>query len=147
MHAVATRAGYTIGTWKVDKDGVDLTLRDEGFMVDVQLKCTCEPTTTKRGFSYQLDTSTYNKLRDPERSAPGYLCLLIAPKNVDNWLRHNPKELLLACHGYWARIQDRPDAATGDTKAIAFDLANVLNGAAMAEMFVDSLSLVRRGVA
>lgn len=147
VHAVATRAGYTIGTWKVDKDGVDITLRDGGLMVDLQLKCTCSPTTTLSGYSFQLDTKTYDKLRDKRRSAPGYLGLVIAPKDVNDWIRHRPTEVLMACHGYWARIQDRNEVASGATKSIPIDPSNVLDGAAMAKMFTDALHMVKRTVA
>lgn len=148
IHAIATRAGYTIGYWKVDKDGVDVTLRHGGLMVDMQLKCTYSPTYLKDGtISFQLDTQTYDKLRDKDRSAPGYLGLMIAPEDVDDWLAHDPKQVLMACHGYWARIQDLPEAATGDTKAIHIDPANILDAEAMKAMFADSLHLVRRAVA
>jgi hypothetical protein len=46
-----------------------------------------------------------------------------------------------------ASWQDLDDAATGATKAISIDTANVLDGAAMAKMFVDALYLVKRPVA
>lgn len=147
VHAVATRAGYTIGGWKVDKDGVDITLRSRGLMVDLQLKCTSSPKVTKAGYSFSLDTPTYDKLRDKERSAPGYLGLVIAPANVDDWIEHRSTEVLMACHGYWARIQDLPDAATGETKSISIDSSNILDGAAMTGMFDDALRLVKRSVA
>lgn len=147
IHAIATRAGYTVGVWNVDKDGVDVTLRSRGLMVDLQLKCTCSPIENNRGYSYPLDTKTYDKLRDPDRSAPGYLALMIAPPNVDHWILHDPKQLMLACHGYWARIQDRQDVATGDTKSITLPAGNVLDAAAMGNMFVDARQLIRRGAA
>lgn len=148
IHAVATRGGFTIGSWKVDKDGVDVTLRSNGLMVDMQLKCTCSPTTLQDGsYSFQLDTPTYDKLRSKDRSAPGYLGLMIAPNDVDEWLVHDPKRLLLACHGYWARIQDLEDPAVGDSKAIRIDPANVLDAPAMGDMFADARRLVRRAVA
>jgi hypothetical protein len=144
VHAIATRAGYTIGGWKVDKDGVDVTLRHGGLLVDMQLKCTCSPTQTQAGYTHSLDTKTYDKLRERDRSAPGYLGLVIAPKDVEEWVRHDPKELMLACHGYWARIQDREDPANGETKSITLPEFQVLDANAMAEMFIDSRDLVRR---
>lgn len=144
VHAIATRGGYTIGNWNVDKDGVDVTLRHRGLMVDLQLKCTCSPIQTREGYSYPLDASTYDKLRERERSAPGYLGLVIAPRDVEEWIKHDPKEVLLACHGYWARIQDRDDPATGETKSITLPDLQVLDTDAMAGMFADSLQLIRR---
>lgn len=147
VHAVATRAGCTIASWKVDKDGVDVTLRQGGRMVDLQMKCTCAPRVTRSGYSFPLDTKTYDKLRDTERSAPGYLGLVIAPENIDDWIDHRPEEILMACHGYWAKIQDREDPAAGDTKSITLSPADVLNAGAIQEMFAFSLEMILRGVA
>lgn len=147
VHALATRHGYTIGTWRVDKDGVDVTLRDRGLMVDLQLKCTSSPTITSGGFSYQLDVSTYDKLRDPMRSAPGYLALLVVPSSIDEWIVHSPQSILLACCGYWARVQDMTREAAGDTTAIALPDAHKLDGLALERMFMDSRTLVCRSVA
>lgn len=148
LHAVATRAGYTIGSWNVDKDGVDLTLRCQGLLVDLQVKCTSSPTVLASGdFSFQLDTPTYNKLRDRTRSGPGYLALVIAPADPVHWIVHNPEDILLACHGYWARIQDRQAQASGESIAIDIPKTHVLNDMALAQMFKDAVYLVTRGVA
>jgi len=147
VHAVATRAGCTIADWKVDKDGVDVTLRQGGRMVDLQMKCTCVPRVTQAGYSFPLDTKTYDKLRDAERSAPGYLGLVIAPENIEDWIDHRPEEILMACHGYWAKIQDRSDPAVGDTKSITLSSDNVLDAAAIRDMLDFSLEMIRRGVA
>ncbi|WP_226961805.1 MULTISPECIES: DUF4365 domain-containing protein [Streptomyces] len=54
VHALATQGGYTICDWNVDKDGVDVTLRSRGLMVDIQLKCTQSPRTLRSGYSYDL---------------------------------------------------------------------------------------------
>lgn len=86
--AVATRASCTLATWNVDKDGVDATLRRGGLMVDIQLKCTRNPRGGSGYYAYDLDVSTYNKLRDSERSAPGYMALMIVPQDINVWLLH-----------------------------------------------------------
>jgi hypothetical protein len=144
LHAVATAAGYTIADWNVDKDGVDATLKSHGVYVDLQLKCTQSPVSVSAGYSFQLDTATYDKLRSRDRSAPGYLALMIVPANVGKWLTHVPHRLILECHAYFARIQDRTDAATGATKAITLNSSDALDAAALRHMFVDSLNMVRR---
>jgi hypothetical protein len=146
VHAVATRAGCTIGEWKVDKDGVDVTVRLGGLMVDLQMKCTSSPTKTKAGYSYPLDTPTYDKLRDWKRSAPGYLGLVIAPPDFDSWIDHRPQQILMACHGYWACIQDRNDEAVGETKSISVEAANVFDAHSLRAMFDLSLEMVVRSV-
>ena len=145
LHAVATRGGFTIASWNVDKDGVDTTLRRGGLMVDLQLKCISSPATTATGYSYQLDAATYDKLRDRDRSAPGYIALMIARADLDDWITHADAQLVVGCHAYWAQLQDRTDAATGDTKAVAFPRSQVLSAAAIEKMFAYSLHMVRRG--
>ncbi|MCX5535107.1 DUF4365 domain-containing protein [Streptomyces sp. NBC_00006] len=105
VHALASQGGYTIGEWNVDKDGVDVTLRDSGLMVDFQLKCTQSPRSIRGGYSFDLDIETYDKLRSTERSAPGHLVLLVVPPNLDLWVTHHVDSLVLACHGYWACLR------------------------------------------
>ncbi|WP_244190684.1 DUF4365 domain-containing protein [Streptomyces caeruleatus] len=118
VHALATQGGYTICDWNVDKDGVDVTLRSRGLMVDIQLKCTQNPRTIRSGYSFDLDIETYDKLRDPERSAPGHLALLIVPPDIGRWVIHQPDSIVLACHGYWSSLYGMGHAPGGSTTAI-----------------------------
>jgi hypothetical protein len=144
MNAVVAHAGFTVGTWNVDKDGVDMTLRDGGLMVDLQVKCSASPTQNANGdYTYQLDSATYDKLRDINRSAPGYLVLVVVPEQVQHWVTYSPTDLLLACHGYWARLQGRTDAATGATKAVRLPKTQAVSPHALGAMFQDSLSMLR----
>ncbi len=144
LHALASATALTIASWNVDKDGVDATLKRDGLMVDLQLKCTGSPTVRPTGYSHQLDTETYDKLRSRDRSAPGYLVLMIAPKDTSRWLTLKPDQLVLACHAYWARLQDRTKPARGRSLSITIPRCNVLDGSALAYMFDDSREMVRR---
>jgi hypothetical protein len=134
--AIATEGGFTIGEWNVDKDGVDVTLRSNALMVDIQLKCTQSPRTTRDGYSYDLDVKTYDKLSDPERSAPAYLVLVIVPTDLSNWVTHYSHETLLACHAYWATFElekiARPNKVT---TAVPLPREQRLNVAVLDEMF------------
>jgi hypothetical protein len=136
MLAITTEGGFTIGEWNVDKDGVDVTLRSNALMVDIQLKCTQSPRTTQDGYSYDLDVKTYDKLSDPERSAPGYLALVIVPTDLNNWVTHYTQETLLACHAYWAAFDTdkiaRPNQAT---TAVRLPREQRLDVTALDEMF------------
>lgn len=146
LHAMATRAGYTIANWNVDKDGVDATIRHRGLMVDIQLKCTCVPVTTKSGYGYRLDKRTYDLLRDAARSAPGYLVLMIVPEDISEWIVLDARHLLLACHAYWARVQDRPALSGTQSTMIDLPSQNVLSVDSLRMMFVDAGKRLR-GVA
>ncbi|MBC2873841.1 DUF4365 domain-containing protein [Streptomyces sp. TYQ1024] len=135
VHALATQGGYTICDWNVDKDGVDITLRSGGLMVDIQLKCTQKPRSVRGGFSFDLDIETYDKLRAPDRSAPGHLALLIVPPDIDRWVTHQPDSIVLACHGYWASLQGQKAANSSVTTAIHLPEHQLLTVSAMSTMF------------
>lgn len=134
VHALATQGGYTIGEWNVDKDGVDVTLRSRGLMIDIQLKCTQNPRITRDGYSFDLDIETYDKLRHPERSAPGHLALLIVPPDIGRWVTHQQESIVLSCHGYWASLHGMK-AAAGKTTTIRIPRQQELTSKAMATMF------------
>ncbi|MFC4606868.1 DUF4365 domain-containing protein [Streptomyces maoxianensis] len=135
VHALATQGGYTLCDWNVDKDGVDVTLRSRGLMVDIQLKCTQSPRTVRSGYSFDLDVETYDKLRDPERSAPGHLALLIVPPDIGRWVTHQPDSIVLACHGFWASLYGRGQAGGSSTTAIHLPEHQELTVKAMGTMF------------
>jgi len=135
VHVLATQGGYTICDWNVDKDGVDVTLRSHGLMVDIQLKCTQSPHIVRGGYSFDLDVETYDKLRDPERSAPGHLALPIVPPDIGRWVTHQPESIVLACHGYWASLQGKGKANGSVTTAISLPEHQTLTVKAMSAMF------------
>lgn len=143
--AVATRAGYTLSDWKVDKDGVDVTIRRGGLMVDMQLKCSYSARSVRDGYAFDLDIATYNKLRHPDRSAPGYLGLVVVPPDLETWIIHNEEEVLLRCVGYYAQIQGRGEARTEKTTAIHLPRRQLINGPGLDEMFKLSLLRARHG--
>jgi hypothetical protein len=139
LHAIAAREGCTLGDWAVDKDGVDTTLRRRGRMVDVQLKCTQELRKLSESYAFDLDVKTYDKLREADRSAPGYLVVMIVPKDVKDWIHlHDEEFFLLRCTAYYACIQDRPAVNSAITTVIHLPFANRLNGDALDRMFEHS---------
>ncbi|MCP2341164.1 DUF4365 domain-containing protein [Actinomadura rupiterrae] len=145
MLAIATRGGCTIGTWNQDKDGVDVTLRRRGLMVDFQLKCTHNPRGAGGDLVYDLDVATYNKLRDPERSAPGYMALVIVPAILDDWILHEPTRLLMACHGYWAKLQDQLPPRGNATTAVRLPRTQALTCESLELMFQVALRRIKTG--
>ncbi|MCX4646998.1 MULTISPECIES: DUF4365 domain-containing protein [unclassified Streptomyces] len=145
VHALASQGGYTIGEWNVDKDGVDVTLRDSGLMVDFQLKCTQSPRSIRGGYSFDLDIETYDKLRSTERSAPGHLVLLVVPPNLDLWVTHHVDSLVLACHGYWACLHGREEADNRTTTAIKLPEEQQLTVKSMRSMFDTARSILFSG--
>lgn len=147
VHALASQGGYTVGDWNVDKDGVDVTLRDRGLMIDFQLKCTQSPRVTRGGYSFDLDVETYDKLRSTERSAPGHLVLVVVPPNLDLWVTQHSDSLVLACHGYWACLHGRDSAVSRATTAISLPEDQQLSVKSMHGMFDMARSILLAGSA
>ncbi|WP_030491002.1 DUF4365 domain-containing protein [Micromonospora chokoriensis] len=139
LHAVAAREGCTLGEWAVDKDGVDTTLRRRGRMVDIQLKCTQELRRLGDSYAFDLDVKTYDKLRGTDRSAPGYLFVMIVPRDIKDWIHlHGDEYLLLRCAAFYACIQDKPSVNTSTTTVIHLPFAHRLNRDALERMFEHS---------
>ncbi|MGV9315536.1 DUF4365 domain-containing protein [Streptomyces sp. NPDC003691] len=145
VHALASQGGYTVGDWNVDKDGVDVTLRDRGLMVDFQLKCTQSPRAVRGGYSFDLDIETYDKLRSRERSAPGHLVLLVVPPNLELWVTQHPDSVVLACHGYWACLHGREPVNSRATTAIGLPEEQQLTVKSMQSMFDMARSILLVG--
>ncbi|MFF7330650.1 DUF4365 domain-containing protein [Streptomyces sp. NPDC008150] len=120
LSAVATRAGATSAQWNVDKDGVDVTLKRDHIQVEFQMKCSFSPTLLADGetYAFDLDIRTYDCLRHKNRSAAGFLGLVVVPRDLNDWLVHDDESLLMHCVGYYARIQNLPAATTESTTRI-----------------------------
>ncbi|MFC9085474.1 DUF4365 domain-containing protein [Nocardiopsis dassonvillei] len=135
--AVATQANATIASWNVDKDGVDVTIKRDHRLVELQLKCTYDPQVLTDGktHTFNLDIPTYDKLRDKYRTAPGYLALVVVPRNITDWLLHQPDSILLRCSGYYSQIQDLPEAKGSKYKTVHLPDTQRLDTAGLDIMF------------
>ncbi|MFD8260268.1 DUF4365 domain-containing protein [Streptomyces griseoluteus] len=136
--ALATRGGYTLGKWEVDKDGVDLSIkRSDGLTFELQMKCTYSPELVRRGtaYSYDLDMPTYDKLRAATRTSVGFLGLVVVPRDIEEWMIHDEHELSMRCSGYWAKIQDLPACENSSTKAIHLPVSQRIDLSGFEEMF------------
>ncbi|MEU2160398.1 DUF4365 domain-containing protein [Streptomyces sp. NPDC019208] len=134
---VATQANATIASWNVDKDGVDVTLKRDHCLVELQMKCTFDPQLLADGTTrtFDLDVATYDKLRGPRRTAAGYLGLVVVPRDVDTWLVHDSESVLMRCAGFYAQIQDLPEAKGNSYKTIRLPNAQRLNIHGLDAMF------------
>ncbi|MFJ6486263.1 DUF4365 domain-containing protein [Streptomyces sp. NPDC091682] len=135
--AVATAAEATVASWNVDKDGVDATLKRDHRLVELQMKCTFDPHFLADGttLTYNLDVPTYDKLRGAFRTAPGYLGVVVVPRDVATWLAHEPDSILVRCSGFYAQIQDAEEASGGVSKRIHLPRAQKLDSAGLDVMF------------
>src|SRR3954453_3990979 len=91
LTAVAARAGCQIGEPKVDRNGIDATVKPISgapVALDVQMKSVARDIRIEEGrtISFQLDTSTYNKLRRTDTQYPQILVVFEMPQSEDRWL-------------------------------------------------------------
>ncbi|MFE1289125.1 DUF4365 domain-containing protein [Streptomyces sp. NPDC058751] len=137
LSAVATRAGVTTAHWNVDKDAVDITLKRRGLLAEFQMKCSYSPTLLSDGetYAYDLDVRAYDILRDRERSAAGYLGLVVVPRNLDEWLVHDEESLLMRCTGFYARIQNCPHVSNEGTTRIHIPKKQRIDAAGLDSVF------------
>ena len=62
-------------------------------------------------FSFQLEASTYNHLRDPRVQVPRLLVVLDMPRNSDKWLAVTADGLLIGGRAYWLNLKGWPEAS------------------------------------
>jgi hypothetical protein len=135
--AVSAAAGYTVEFRLNDVDGVDATIYDGGVSVDLQLKATSSPTKTDEFVSHDLDVRTYDLLRGV-RSSPGYLAVVVLPKQLSRWLHHTRERLLLRHCGYWLDLSGLPSTTNTSTVRIHLPLENTLSVPHLREIMRDA---------
>jgi len=87
--AVAARAGCELTEVRVDRNGIDGTIRairGTRVKIDVQLKATSSPTFDGNEVVYDLDVAGYNALRSTQIQAPQLLVILALSEKEAHWL-------------------------------------------------------------
>jgi hypothetical protein len=119
LTAIAAQAGCQVQEFKVDRNGVDATIRPiagAAIAMDVQMKSVTTDIRIHGGntLSFQLDTPTYNKLRRTDAQAPQLLVVLEMPKDRQEWLVVTPP-LVLRNAAYWYSLRGHPAVDTATT--------------------------------
>lgn len=135
--AVSAAAGYTVEYHLDDVHGVDATVRDGGVAVDFQLKATSSPIMSGGELAYDLDVRTYDLLRGV-RSSPGYLLVVILPKDVDSWLQSDPDSMTILHSGYWRDLTGFLPTSNETTVRIKIPLTNTLCVPHIREIMLDA---------
>jgi hypothetical protein len=121
VHMVASAAGVDMGTWGMDYDGFDVSLKSSvdygphgllGPGLDIQLKCTGQKSVNQPDHvAWSLKRKTFNLLAAPNRSTPAVFCVMILPHDSPGyWLRHDDEGLLARSQMYFLRGSDFPAA-------------------------------------
>jgi hypothetical protein len=102
--------------------------------------------TLNDGYAYDLDIKTYDKLKDPERSAPAYLVLVVVPAKLEAWIKHYTEEMLLSCHAYWAAFDAKISRPNKTSTAIRLPRDQRLTVSSLEVMFEVSRNRVLYGI-
>ena len=127
VEAIAAAAGYHVQVVTDDVDGTDVVIREGGVTVEFQLKATAVPKVDEEAIAFDLDVPTYNKLRDPVRSAPGYLVVMHLPETPEAWLTHASEALLIRHCVYWYAMGGLPATTNATTQRVKVPIANLLD--------------------
>lgn len=125
---VAATAGYPVELTLNDVNGVDATVKDRGVTVEWQLKATSSPEYSKDGnfLHFDLDVRTYDLLTET-RNTPGYLGVIVLPKDSIDWAHQTPERLKLRNGGHWLRITGLPQTTNTTTVRVQIPVGNVLS--------------------
>jgi hypothetical protein len=129
--AAAAGADYTYDVLMDDLHGVDMTVRDQRWVLDFQLKATSHPTIKGNHLIHDLDVRTYDLLRDPERTGYGVLALIVVHDDPQQWLDMDGAGTRLARSAYYLPMAGLPAKENTATVRLRIPLSNLLTIAAM----------------
>lgn len=137
--AVAAKAGYAVEVQLNDLYGVDIVLRSGGYTVDIQLKATAVPHYRDDVLLFDLDVSTYNKLRT-DRNSPGYLVVTVLPGDRARWVSHLQTQISVRHVAYWLEITGMPVTTNHASVRISIPLTNRVTERALTDMIAKAKS-------
>lgn len=149
LQMVAAAAGFEVGEWKADYNGVDVTLRSyatyefqDGAEIDLQLKCTSHDGRQHQDFiSYPLERSVYEKLSSPRRFQLGALAVLVVPGDPTTWLHQDEERLFARGCMYFSPATEWDEMSeNSDTKNVRCYRENILSVEGLAGLLQTSAS-------
>jgi hypothetical protein len=135
LTAVAARAGCEVHERKVDRNGIDATVRPIAGSpagIDVQMKASSSVQWLKdeATLAFSLDTPTYDKLRREDTSFPQLLVLFEMPNDDSKWLVTKHPTTTLQHLAYWVDLYGKPPVE-GEHTTIHFSSTNVFDSDAI----------------
>jgi hypothetical protein len=114
--AIASKAGFAIASYNLDRNSVDLTFSAAGKKcpsVCVQLKATSHPKWVNGDteLAFTLSQKNYHDLRR-DRVNPIYLVVLELPDAEPEWLEVNDNGLLLRRCAWWMSLANLPESTS-----------------------------------
>lgn len=123
IHSIVAAAGYSIDPPRIDKDSIDLVVRQHNNRgrypimgsLHVQAKCTYHHVPTDSDLPYSLLAKNYNDLRDTVCAIPKILVVVHVPRDFNVWLRHDITSMTLQHHAYWHSLRGELPITTAST--------------------------------
>ncbi len=139
--AIAAHAGCNQGSWKVDEDSIDVSLRMDGLhdakyssgQIDLQLKCTKRLDAKENEYSFPLSLKNYNDLRAPV-IVPRILVVVVVPARIEEWILQSRESLCLKHCGYWKSLAAAPSSENKDSISIKIPSQNIFSSGSLREM-------------
>jgi hypothetical protein len=128
IHAVASRAGFSVEQVPVDRDSIDLKICARGRLAEdagltpppelaIQLKATARRMSDGDEIAFALSKKNYNDLVAPSL-VPRILVVFVMPEDESEWLTHTPESLVLRRCAYWLSLRGRPPTANETSQTV-----------------------------
>jgi|SRR5680860_276695 len=129
--AAAAGADYAYTVVMDDLHGVDMTVSDQRWVLDFQLKATSHPNIKGNHLVHDLDMRTYDLLRAPERAGYGVLALIVVHQDPTQWLDMDASGTRLARSAYYLPMAGLPAKENTAKVRLQIPLSNLLTIDAM----------------
>lgn len=141
VHAVASVAGYDLGTKSVDDDGWDIGIvssgdhgSGKGPSILVQLKATASDILRPTEIVFPLKIHNYNKLIGRSVN-PRILVVFHMPSDTTSWLSNDENQLIIKRCAYWKSLKNDPPTSNSDTVTVRIPRENTFTPVALHKMF------------
>lgn len=121
--AVAAASGYSVHKPSVDNESIDLGIsaRTAGAIrsprLELQIKCT-SLTPEPEYIGFDLKKKNYDDLRHTNLLVPRILVVVLVPGDVNDWIDHDERCLVLKHCGYWVSLLGLPEKANRRSVAV-----------------------------
>jgi hypothetical protein len=127
LHAVASRAGFSVEEIRKDRDSIDLKVCARGLLADdavltspelaIQLKATARAQGSEDRLSFALPKKNYNDLIAPSL-VPRILVVFVMPEDESQWLTLTPESLVLRRCAYWLSLRGLPPTSNETSQTV-----------------------------
>jgi hypothetical protein len=135
--AVTARAGCELTEVRVDRNGIDATIRairGTRVKIDIQLKATSSPLIEQESIKFDFDISGYNSLRSTVIQAPQLLVVLVLPQDAEEWLVADAQSLAFKKCAYWSNLCGMPESRNMSTIRLSLPLGQMFHPNALRDL-------------